>query len=198
LIALQDAVKAKYLFGHSFGGIIALQAANQLGINKIAVYEPPVSINNSIPADWLPEFAEALKKNKKVKAMAIFLKGLQVPEVSKFPRPILMLLVYLINFLERKKEKETRILNLLHTVPADMRIVKQLEPEFEKYRQIKTETLLMSGSNSQLFFQQSVTELGQAIPGAQVKIFAGFDHYSPEEKVEEIGLVLKEFFQEKV
>jgi hypothetical protein len=29
----------------------------------MALYDPGVSINNSIPKDWLPEFEIALKKN---------------------------------------------------------------------------------------------------------------------------------------
>lgn len=197
LVTLTTATKAKYIFGHSFGGVISLQAATLCGIKKLAVYEPPISFNNSIPDNWLPEFEEAISKSKKVKAMTIFLKALPPPDISNFPKWTLTLLVYGIKFMERNKSKESKMLNLLYTIPPDMKIVKQLEPIVDKYKDLTTPTLLLSGTKSQLFFQQSVKLLEQILPTSQTKIFEGFDHYSPEEKVQEISATLKQFFNER-
>lgn len=194
LIALLATTKAKYIFGHSFGGVISLQAATLCEIKKLALYEPPISINNSIPDYWLTEFEDAISKNKKVKAMTIFLKALPPPVISTFPKWTLTLLVYAVKFMERNKNEESKMLNLLYTIPPDMRIVKQLEPIGEKYKYMTTPTLLMSGTKSQEFFKQSVKFLGQILPTPQTKIFEGFDHYSPEEKVQEISKTLKQFY----
>ena len=57
-----------------------------------------------------------------------------------------------------------------------------------------TPTLLMSGTKSQELFQQSVKILGQILPTSQTKIFEGFDHYSPEEKVQEISKTVTQFY----
>lgn len=196
LITLIKATKAKYVFGHSFGGVISLQTAIKvLEIKKLAVYEPSISIENSISSDWLPEFEKAISKNKKVKAMTIFLKALPPPDIRKFPNWALTLLVLLVKFLERKKDDKIKMLNLLYTIPADMRIVKLLESSFELYQNIVIPTLLMSGTKSQVFFQESVKALGKTISHSQIKIFDNFDHYSPEEKVQEISMILKDYFR---
>lgn len=92
LTALVAATQARYIFGHSFGGLITLLAAMHCNIERLAVYEPPISINNSIPTEWLADFELALSKNKKVKAMALFLKALPPPNIAKLPFVLLMLL----------------------------------------------------------------------------------------------------------
>jgi pimeloyl-ACP methyl ester carboxylesterase len=197
LVNLSVSTKAKYIFGHSFGGVIALEAANLCGIEKLAVYEPSISINNSIPQNWLPAFERALIENKKVKAMAIFLKAMPPGEIRNFPEWLLYLLLYAIKFMERNKEQESKMLNLLHTVPSDMKIVKHLESAFEKYKNIPLPVLLMNGTKSQEFFQRSVTCLEEILPNSQKQIFEGFDHYSPEEKTREISESLVRFFEEQ-
>jgi len=194
LVDLSATTKAKYIFGHSFGGVISLHAATRCEINKLALYEPPISIDNSIPDYWLPEFEAALSKNEKVRAMTIFLKALPPPDISSFPKWALTPLVYAVKFMERNKKEESKMLNLLYTIPPDMRIVKQLEPIVGKYKDMAVPTLLMSGNKSQLFFQQSVKLLGQLLPTSQTKIFEDFDHYSPEGKVQEISKTLTQFY----
>lgn len=196
LVALATSTRATYVFGHSFGGVISLNAAAQCDVKKLAVYEPAISINNSIPDYWLPEFEEAITKNKKVKAMTVFLKAMPPPDISAFPKWAMHFLVYLVKFMERNKSEESKMLNLLYTIPPDMRIVKQLEPIVEKYKDITTPTLLMSGTKSQTFFQQSVKFLGQILPTSETKTFEGFDHYSPEEKVREISKQLIQFYND--
>lgn len=197
MVALSAATKARFFFGHSFGGVISLQAAAYCEMEKLAVYEPPISSNNSIPDNWLPAFEEAIAENKNVKAMMVFLKALPPPGISSFPKWALRLLVYAVEFMERNKNESSKMLNLLYTIPPDMKIVKQLEPITEKYSDMTTPVLLMSGTRSQHFFRQSVKLLEQILPTSQTKIFEGFDHYSPEEKVQEISKALIQFYDDK-
>ncbi|MGF7072360.1 alpha/beta fold hydrolase [Mucilaginibacter sp. 3215] len=196
LTALVAATQAKFIFGHSFGGVISLQAAMPCNIQRLAVYEPPISINNSIPFSWLPEFEKALSRNEKVKAMAIFLNALPPPNISKFPKVAYMLLGYVVKFLERKKANQVKMLNLLYTIPPDLKIVKSLDFNVNTYKSMSVKTLLMSGTGSQIFFQKSVEALGEVLPNAQTEIFEGFDHYSPEERVEQIATSLVNFLVE--
>lgn len=194
LTALVTCTKSRYIFGHSFGGVISLLVAMQCKIQRLAVYEPPISINSSIPTTWLPGFEEAILKGKKVKAMAIFLNALPPPAISKFPMAAYMLLGYAVKLLERKKEDRAKMLNLLYTIPPDMKIVKELDSTIKDYSGMTVKTLLMSGTNSQAFFQKSVEAFSGVLPNVSTKIFEGFDHYSPEEKVEEISSALTDFF----
>src|SRR5690348_9510455 len=50
LRAVQRETRAAYFVGHSFGGLVTLEAARgNSALKKIAVYEPGVSIDGSIP-----------------------------------------------------------------------------------------------------------------------------------------------------
>ncbi len=54
---------AHFVFGYSSGGLIALEAALKLPIQKLAVYDPAVSINGSIPTAWIPSYEQAIANN---------------------------------------------------------------------------------------------------------------------------------------
>ena len=50
--AVRAATGARFVFGHSFGGFLALEAAlKDAAFERMAVYEPGVSIDGSIPID---------------------------------------------------------------------------------------------------------------------------------------------------
>src|SRR5690625_1328020 len=68
-----------FIFGHSFGGLVALEAGLQFpSIHKIAVYEPPISINGSVPTAWLPLFVVQLREGDFVGASFSFFKVLHI------------------------------------------------------------------------------------------------------------------------
>jgi pimeloyl-ACP methyl ester carboxylesterase len=89
LSALQQKTSAHLLFGHSAGGFFALKAALELPIKKLVLYEPAVSINGSLPLDWLPSFEQALAMNDSAAAMVIFFKGLRLNWMSRLPAWVL-------------------------------------------------------------------------------------------------------------
>ncbi len=56
VLALRAETGASLLVGHSYGGLVALEVArNNTAFTKIAVYEPGVSIDGSMPTGWMPE-----------------------------------------------------------------------------------------------------------------------------------------------
>src|SRR5207247_9142193 len=57
VLALQQKTGAPLLVGHSFGGLVALEVArNNPSLTKLAVYEPGVSIDGSIPMGCMPGY----------------------------------------------------------------------------------------------------------------------------------------------
>src|SRR5579875_149138 len=65
VLALQARTGASFLVGHSFGGFVALEVArNNPAFTKIAVYEPGVSIDGSIPKGWIPGYEKKLAEKK--------------------------------------------------------------------------------------------------------------------------------------
>jgi pimeloyl-ACP methyl ester carboxylesterase len=61
LAAVQAHTQAKVIFGHSYGGLIALEAARHSNVfTEIVVYEPGVSVAGSIPLGWMGRYQELL------------------------------------------------------------------------------------------------------------------------------------------
>ena len=53
------------VFGHSFGGAVALHAARTLPVERLAVYDPAVSVNHSVTADWTAEYERADRRGRR-------------------------------------------------------------------------------------------------------------------------------------
>ena len=73
LAAVRAATGARYVFGHSYGGLVALDAArHDPGITKLALYEPGVSVQGLFPTDWIPQYRRFLAQGRPFDALAIF------------------------------------------------------------------------------------------------------------------------------
>ena len=61
LLAFQRHTRASLVFGHGYGGLIALETARRQNVfRKITVYDPGLSIGGSVPLGWLPEYRQRL------------------------------------------------------------------------------------------------------------------------------------------
>jgi pimeloyl-ACP methyl ester carboxylesterase len=70
---------ARRLFGLSSGALIALSAAAVLpDLERVALYEPPLSTAGSISNAWLPEFDRALAAGKPADALIVAITGLRL------------------------------------------------------------------------------------------------------------------------
>jgi pimeloyl-ACP methyl ester carboxylesterase len=86
VLALQQKSGACFLVGHSFGGLVALEVArHNPSLTKIAVYEPGVSIDGSIPMDWMPGFEKKLAEKKYLDAFVEFSLSLGPRRARKIP-----------------------------------------------------------------------------------------------------------------
>ncbi len=88
---------AEFLFGHSSGALIALQAGLTLPqVRKLAVFEPPLSERGSISSAWIGEFDRQVARGKPAAALAAFLCADHLVSAWR-PRPLLvgMLALYL-------------------------------------------------------------------------------------------------------
>ncbi len=73
VLALQAKTGASLLVGHSYGGLVALEVArNNKAFHNIAVYEPGVSIDGSMPTKWMPDYENKLAEKKNVDAFVGF------------------------------------------------------------------------------------------------------------------------------
>jgi pimeloyl-ACP methyl ester carboxylesterase len=78
LDAILSATGSHNVFGLSSGAIISLQAALTLpAIRKVALYEPPLSINHSTPINWVHRYDREVAAGKLGSAIVTALRGTQ-------------------------------------------------------------------------------------------------------------------------
>jgi pimeloyl-ACP methyl ester carboxylesterase len=110
VLAVQEATGASLLIGHSFGGLVALETARRnAALNKIAVYEPGVSVNGSIHMDWMAAYEQKLAEKKPFDAFVEFSRGTGPDRARRTPRWLMKLLIPL--FLSSRERQ--RMLALL-------------------------------------------------------------------------------------
>lgn len=83
---------AVHLFGLSSGGIVVLSAALSVpGIRRIAVYEPPLSVDHSTPLGWLPRYERELARGNLGAAAVTAMRGTRSagPWLRLIPRPVI-------------------------------------------------------------------------------------------------------------
>src|SRR6185312_12341547 len=76
LLEVLEETKSRQVFGHSYGGLIALHAALRTDLDRLIVYEPGVSVHGSLPWRWLPRYEELLAAGHDARAMVHFLHSL--------------------------------------------------------------------------------------------------------------------------
>lgn len=195
LKAILEMTKADFVFGHSAGGLIALETARNYPFLKVAVYEAAVSVNNSIPVDWFPAFEQAIEQKKMKRAIAILIRGLKLAEgLSNMPLPMVLTFVNVLSVFASGKNKEEGMVALVPTIVADMKMSMALENQPERYENLQMPVLLMWGEKSAGFFLEGLKGIQAVLPESGLETFAGLDHSSPEEKPEDLIRSLKQFF----
>ena len=74
--AVRARTGARLIFGHSFGGLVALRAAcGSTAFDAVAVYEPGVSVSGSIPVDWTDRARREVAAGADFEAFITFVRG---------------------------------------------------------------------------------------------------------------------------
>jgi pimeloyl-ACP methyl ester carboxylesterase len=194
VLALQAETGARFLVGHSYGGLVALEVArNQSAFLKVAVYEPGVSISGSMPTDWMPRYEKNLAKNRRLDAFVEFTRADAPPRIRRIPRPVLKLIALALVSVSKQYRQ---MLNLLETNLREWQEIGRLDSTYENYREISGGVLLMYGGKSDSLAVNLVAErLPAVVPHLQTKEFAKLDHFGIERTApEEVAGAVSDFF----
>lgn len=175
LLAVQRATGAVLLFGHSFGGLVALETAVLFNpFERIIVYEPGVSIHGNW--DWLTVYQSAMARKKYHLAFTVFVQGMGHSPLSKAPRWLATLILRLaIRGKEWQLKKKLLVSNL-----REHQEVKRLEGSYRKYATLSSPVLLAGGQASPPFIHDMLSILAGVIPASQVMMLPGLHHLSPQ------------------
>lgn len=181
LEAVQRATGARSVFGHSYGGLIALETARRTGIfERVVVYEPGVSVDGSVPTGWLPAYRARLDRNDRREAFAVFVRGsghapamlARLPEW--YTRLVLRMAV--------AGRRWARIEPLLSANLVEHEQVARFDGAAERWRDILATVDVLAGSRSPAGQREGLRQLVAAMPRATLHIVDGLDHNAPDEK----------------
>ncbi|MBO0796038.1 MAG: alpha/beta hydrolase [Ktedonobacteraceae bacterium] len=175
VLALQQQTGASLLVGHSFGGLVALEVArNNPAFTRVAVYEPGVSIDGSIPMGWMPGYEKKLAEKRYLDAFVEFSLGVGPDRARNTPPWLMKLLLPLfINSHEREL-----MLGLLSENLREHREVARLDSSYTHYREIPANVLLMYGGKSgSAWVDLSMERLAEVLPRSEAKEFPKLNHF---------------------
>ena len=191
--ALLQTTGPAHVFGHSFGGLVALEAARALGgrVRNLAVYEPGVSIGGSIPADWIPEYKRLLAEGKAHEAFIVFIRALGPEQARQAPRWLMRLVLpFVLRGHEWQKMKA-----LLPSNAREHAEVGRLNDSYRAYAGIAAPTMLMHGDKDGAVPARTSEALGRVMVKATVRAFPGLDHFAPQRgDTGEVAEALRVFF----
>lgn len=197
--ALLDKTGAHLVFGHSAGGLIALQAALILPpIQKIAVYEPPLSVHGSVPTSWLRRYEWEVERGKYASALITTLKGLQLNQLfTILPRPVLLLLIMALSRRDKQtlQPNDVSMETLVSTGLLDLQLFHEMEDTLENFAAMHAKVLLLDGAKSPAFLRDALFALSQTLPQVKRIQYPNLDHSGPNVTVpERIADDLQTFF----
>jgi pimeloyl-ACP methyl ester carboxylesterase len=181
---IEEAGGSAFLFGHSSGGSLALDATVKLGerVRKLAMYEAPYNNDPEAQKAWgeyIKNLTEALASDRRGDAIALFMTLLGVPaaEIEGMRRSpfwsgmeaIAPTLAY----------DHTGILGKDGSIPA------------ERAARVRVPTLVMNGGNGAPFMLETAKTLSRTIPAAKLRTLDGQTHNV---QPEALAPILVEFF----
>ncbi|MEV4095702.1 alpha/beta fold hydrolase [Streptosporangium saharense] len=176
VIAVMEHTGSNLVFGHSYGGLVALHLGLRRKVAALMVYEPGVSVAGSFDAHWLPSFTRLLRKGRKVAAMATFLKHTRLTPVGNAPMPVFHALAFML--LSGAEGRDARA--MMATTPAEIGEIARLDSDGARYAGVASPTLLLGGERTPGYLTGVLPLLAEVIPGAQHVILPGLDHNAPD------------------
>jgi pimeloyl-ACP methyl ester carboxylesterase len=187
LSAVQAQTQSTIVFGHSYGGLIALEAARRTeAFSDVLAYEPGVSVAGSIPLGWMTPYRKLLAASDRRGAFAAMVRGAggAPPALERMPLWYVKLMLRL--FIRAREWR--RIDPLLETALGEHQQVAALdEPTADRYRTVTARTVLLGGGKSRSQLTSAPFDaLTAAIPNCTTEIIPGLDHTAPDEKAPEL------------
>lgn len=183
---IEEAGGSAFVYGNSSGAALALDAANCLpGINKLALYEAPFIVDNSLhprPNDYIAHMDHLIATNRRGDAVKLFMKTVGTPSFA-----ILMM---------RFMPVWSKFTAVAHTLPYDFRVLgdtgagKPLPTN--RWSSVTMPTLVMDGGKSADWMRHGMQALAKVLPNAKYRSLEGQTHML---KPEAVAPILVEFFK---
>ena len=176
------ATGASIVFGHSFGGLIALEAARRSRVfDTVVVYDAAVSLRGSFDLHWLEGYAGRLRAGDRRGAFAWMVRhnGFSPRAMSMLPAPAVDLLL-------RGGVRGARWARLDPLLEANLTEHAILEASDDatavRFSSIAAPTTLLVGARSPAPFHVAVEELVRTVPSATAVVVSRVGHSAPQSR----------------
>jgi pimeloyl-ACP methyl ester carboxylesterase len=187
LFAVQAQTGATIAFGHSYGGLIALEAARRSSVfSDVVVYEPGVSVAGSIPLGWIARYRALLAAGDRRGAFAAMVRGAGGAPPALERMPLWYVKLMLRPFI--KEDRWRQIDPLLEAGLAEHEQVAALDQSTaDRYRDVTARVVLLGGGKSRPHLTTTLFEqLTATIANCTSELIVGLDHTAPDEKAPDL------------
>lgn len=173
--AVRAETGARLAVGHSFGGLIALEAARgNPELHRVAVYEPGVSVNGGLSVSWAPAYRRHLEQGRPADAMVDFVQGLGPTAMRRMPRWLLKAAIAVAMSPRRRRE----MFALLPSNLVEHEECARYDDTYPNYREISVPVLLMQGGKAKTSFAAAgIDKLTEVLPDARTITFPRLGHF---------------------
>lgn len=179
------------VFGHSFGGAVALHAARTLPVERLAVYDPAVSVNHSVKADWAPEYEKAAAAGDYDRGLAVLMKGVETGGAfARMPLSMLTLATKLTAGTPMGRQAR----ELMHAGVREIKAVIAADMPAEPFLALPLETLIIVGEKSPAYYGVACGQIHDVLSGSSYTILPGYGHDGVIRAPEKLITELAEFF----
>lgn len=162
----ERAGRPPHLVGHSFGAILALEAALGTGaVDRLALYEPPIHGEDRPPAARADELDRMLAEDGREPVVEAFLReiGLTAAELARL----------------HGTPAWERAVATAHTVPREARADLAYVPDPGRLARFQRPVLLLRGTESASLFHDAIDRLARQLPEGRLEPLAGAGHAAP-------------------
>jgi pimeloyl-ACP methyl ester carboxylesterase len=171
--AVLELTGARSIFGHSGGGFVALCAGLRLPLDRIAVYDPAVAIDDRPDGGFLDEFERLVAAGDHARAMTVMARATYPDGFgAKIPFGAALGLTRL--FLRTPIGK--RFVELMPTIPPEVRRIHEHGGPASDYSGITAELLLTAGARSPKYFMQNCEAIAGVTPRGRALLIPKSSH----------------------
>jgi pimeloyl-ACP methyl ester carboxylesterase len=158
-----------FLYGHSSGGTLAMQAAARLGgrVSKIAIYEPPHNDDPDAQAPWgeyLETLGQLLADGRRGDAVTLFMRFVGTPDDQIAGMRTAPFWLGMEAIAPTLAYDHAAVIGARWSAPTDLAA------------QISVPALVIAGDASLPFMPHTAQVLSQAMPRGQLRVLAGQTH----------------------
>jgi pimeloyl-ACP methyl ester carboxylesterase len=190
--AVRARTGARLIFGASFGGLVALRAAcGSTAFDAVAVYEPGVSADGSIPVGWIDRARREVSAGADLEAFITFIRGVNPDQTGRVPRWLLRAILPRAIPPAELRQKVA----LMPQAISEHAEFRHLDGRLADYREVTAATVIMRGKGGGTSRQAAtLARLAETIPNCVTMTFPRLNHFAPEKNPAEIAGAVLRFF----